>query len=909
MSTIYPTLLIGLGGTGIKSLVHTKKMFIEAYGEVPPTIAFLGIDTDMLEQRYSIDGVALDESEYCSLYVSKQNALAIYNIHRDRLSWIPKENSYIFRGVNMAPTKCRTAGRFAFCVNRDLIVESVNRKLFEIKSAFSKDCYPEINVVSSLCGGTGAGMLIDMGYLLRQVAQKSEIHCYAVGPEVFNVVGLGGFDSVFGLGVQHCSPNSFATLVDLDYLMSMTYGNEPVKLEYLREGDSIETNDRPYDSVYFINNSNSKLIVSHIDSLAQMIGIALFAKSGDMGGYIRSYDDGHTDICADQGLFDVENKHAWVRGIGACEIIYSGEKLAKIYAMKAAQQLITRLTKECVLCTDVIVDQWVDYVKIRENDVVNFIADATSQIPFYLNDKKTVRTEVETSMVFNKLNEENISAKIDELVARVRAELRILLVEYINSNGGVAIANSILGIIKTQMQLRLGMISNKVYFMQNDLSAIKSNIESLITKIEKSWFIRKSVREELSDVMQSYNTSTRDIQCHNGAIAAYESILATIDECLEKVCSIESLLQSVSEGLADKIAKAKGNLANNNNFFQIDLAKEYLWHTDNINGDEIIIGDFVKTLDGELKLYGLNEFSSPEVEAMLLNYTATLSGVEAYANCSVEDILREIAYRGDNGFEEFNQIIKWAIERSSPYMGIDYKGYNVPEYQPIEYTYVGVYDSNNTILVDNDNFRLQLRQCDGCQFVSTGIKGKIVVLQQIGYVPAYAISGIDNWQRQCEYYNSSCRFHFDANIKRRMEDEYYSIYPTPKPKPVRLCTTWVLGFIYGLIKNENGCYYMKSESLGCESTGFWVKLASRRDEAFDEFMTHDIHFTRDIYAHIDAENTRMGEESIRQLIADAKGNYIDGYSQLNISNQTLRMRGYERIVQLIIAECECVKDL
>ena len=39
-------LYIGLGGTGMKSLLHTKKMFIDTYGEVPPMIGFLGIDTD-----------------------------------------------------------------------------------------------------------------------------------------------------------------------------------------------------------------------------------------------------------------------------------------------------------------------------------------------------------------------------------------------------------------------------------------------------------------------------------------------------------------------------------------------------------------------------------------------------------------------------------------------------------------------------------------------------------------------------------------------------------------------------------------------------------------------------------------------------------------------------------------------
>ena len=40
------SLYVGLGGTGMNALLHTKKMFIDTYGEVPPMIGFLGIDTD-----------------------------------------------------------------------------------------------------------------------------------------------------------------------------------------------------------------------------------------------------------------------------------------------------------------------------------------------------------------------------------------------------------------------------------------------------------------------------------------------------------------------------------------------------------------------------------------------------------------------------------------------------------------------------------------------------------------------------------------------------------------------------------------------------------------------------------------------------------------------------------------------
>ena len=47
MSTkIRRSLFIGLGGTGMRTLLYLKKLFIDTYGEVPPMIGFLGVDTD-----------------------------------------------------------------------------------------------------------------------------------------------------------------------------------------------------------------------------------------------------------------------------------------------------------------------------------------------------------------------------------------------------------------------------------------------------------------------------------------------------------------------------------------------------------------------------------------------------------------------------------------------------------------------------------------------------------------------------------------------------------------------------------------------------------------------------------------------------------------------------------------------
>ena len=83
------SLYIGLGGTGMNSLLHTKKMFIDTYGEVPPMISFLGIDTDggaYKKEINSRDGeiIKLMPNEQLPIFVD--DARAIYEVYKDLLS-------------------------------------------------------------------------------------------------------------------------------------------------------------------------------------------------------------------------------------------------------------------------------------------------------------------------------------------------------------------------------------------------------------------------------------------------------------------------------------------------------------------------------------------------------------------------------------------------------------------------------------------------------------------------------------------------------------------------------------------------------------------------------------------------------------------------------------------------------
>ena len=125
-------LYIGLGGTGMSALLHTKKMFAETYnGDVPPMIGFLGIDTDGGAYTKSLDSkygpISLGENEKCSI-VSNE-AKDIYLRQKEKFSWMPKENENAIVAMHIGAGQVRTNGRLAFVIRQlellTLLVQTV----------------------------------------------------------------------------------------------------------------------------------------------------------------------------------------------------------------------------------------------------------------------------------------------------------------------------------------------------------------------------------------------------------------------------------------------------------------------------------------------------------------------------------------------------------------------------------------------------------------------------------------------------------------------------------------------------------------------------------------------------------------------------------------------------------------
>ena len=182
--TIYPTMVVGVGGMGTNTVRAVKRRFRNVWnGNHPPNtpkavgdnlpgmIQLLALDTEPLVNR--LDQEPLFADEFC--YMGKFDATRLVSNldqHPEIARWwnypsIPL--GYIHNGAK----QLRPIGRLCFFRNYVNFKQGLETKLANLDKIRDMETaqnrgfpvvgnYQLIYVVSSLCGGTGSGMFMDV---------------------------------------------------------------------------------------------------------------------------------------------------------------------------------------------------------------------------------------------------------------------------------------------------------------------------------------------------------------------------------------------------------------------------------------------------------------------------------------------------------------------------------------------------------------------------------------------------------------------------------------------------------------------------------------------------------------------------------------------------------------------------
>ena len=262
--SIVPTILIGVGGTGAEVLSRVRRFVEETYDSLDkfPIISFLWIDTD---KGYKITnpeaaGTPFKDQEKCHATVAgteAQTRLA----DMDRFPWIqkwfPSELEKNISSLETGAGQIRACGRFAFFCNYDKINSYFRQALNRVKGKenYMLDRYGikvitnKINVfvTGSISGGTGSGMLIDLGYCIRHWLQgegSCEINAIVPMPNAFAGIGVG----------EGVIANGYAALMELNYFADdRTEFHERYSDSDM---DEIRSYEPPFDFTYLVGTKN-----------------------------------------------------------------------------------------------------------------------------------------------------------------------------------------------------------------------------------------------------------------------------------------------------------------------------------------------------------------------------------------------------------------------------------------------------------------------------------------------------------------------------------------------------------------------------------------------------------------------------------------------------------------------------
>lgn len=924
------SLFIGLGGTGLNSILQTKKRIIETYGEVPPMIGFLVIDTDQnafnktLKSKLEEHGdIGLDNSEKCILNVP--NPMAIYNGQKHLFGWMPEENLTAMTSISFGAGQVRTTGRFASFCNFKELNDTISQKITGICNAqiINNSKYQlanknvEIHMAFSFAGGTGSGIFIDVAYIIRDLIERNyaALHCkmfgYGILPGVF--VEMGGS----GAGMARVKPNGYGALKDVDYLMHLKPSSPNFEIDY-GDGRIIKTNQRPFDTLMLIDNKDqSGNIYDNVGDLAELVSLSLAMGGSEVSSDLQSVMD-NVVVNINGGMMDVENKKAWASGLGVCEIYFDGNKLGNIYAEK----VINGLVREGILNTcgdnNNKVNAWIDTLKIRENngkdDVLDKLLNPVPNVQFLdiddlINPTPFVDNYLNTNQV--KVDKEKISNLVMELLNSTRSELKKFLITESNKDCGVGNVRVILKelksqslIFKSEMEEETEIFVNKILTLENQRKSSEIELKELASN--KSIFVigKKSklddAKSQLCNIVNEYAKCIREKERREYAKQFFTSVLVEIESYEQPFDDLNAKLKDIAEKSIKQVENIQNNVNEKDKKFIIELQGEYAKSID-IDDIDIKVSQFVSSLGGN-GIFDFTGMSNELIRDKFWFYAKNLKGALVWRNKTIDSIIKDLPK------ERLDEIIKKSIEKSQPLFSYDYQGLVISKQIETSF-FVGLPNKEKSLLTEDGYFNSFITGNVKINFTSTGMNDRIIIYRQIASVPAYALIGVKEYEAVYNNMSKNHNFHIDKNLETRMIRGGYDLYPDRgRDNSLEL---WIKGILLGFIKNDNTKYSIKSGSKGDALDDFWYELGSSefRDDCFNNFKSNISNFEQELSENLSSKQTQMGKENLDRLLTSiSSSNYLSDHSQLGFTLDNLRAdkKKYDGVLNLMRDEINFV---
>lgn len=914
------TLFVGLGGTGVKAILRAKQCFMDAYGEIPPMVAFLAIDTDKSIRDESLPSrkgkiVKLTENEICFCGITG-SAIDIYRNQPANFQWIPKRNINNLKNLkNEGAKQVRSNGRFLARHNAKLIslrVASVVNEIstsLPIGSRFVYDTnrdgveYPiKVNVVGSVAGGTGSGTIIDMLVLiaktLRGKGQNYAITPWIVLPEVFRHMAPGPASA-------NVYQNAYGAIRELDYLYHLPIDNQNA-LDF--KFDKVYHIDEGIGDTYLVNNTNKAGVAFlNIKDIADSIGRCMFLAANDVsngGEFIKDNTDTFRD------LYSIRDKKAHYQSAGSAEIVYDNQAVGNIIAKGIITQICEELCKSNSINGLKEVNAWTtsEAVKIEEQDVDLLTDDILPKYaPFSViigkdADENTVQTNIFAGAEAPNVVEE-VRSKESKKLEDVKVELKKKVEEFLNTQNGIGYAQAFLeslsdniAICKDQMNSETSVLQQALaytYDWGSELSALRTGIFKIFDK---------DAAEVLQNKIAEHIAQKRDLLRHNWAIQFYTDLESYVRELSQKISVLKSNIEAV-ERRQRREMNAIQQLAKSDSNFQIYLHSYDVEHfgLPKVKEASALFRD-------KTPIYTLIGKTEDDLYDLFFDFAKQQQSVIDALNVSIEQKMRSMS---DKDLKEIFAKVK---EMSSPLWGTNPYGY-LDEAQELTTIFtIGVYDQSSGFLQEKylDEFTLGAIQPI---FATTHETDRITFFQIQLYSPAYAVNNMIGYMRDADEKLNNEAFpvyYLDEKWNQRMIVEGFDILP--KQEKDRVLPNWVNAIIYGFIQFDEAkkTYFIKSKQ-GNKLAGGFLALGERRDLAFEQFQLRGL--DKEVENRLQKMSIEQGQPAVNAIIQRVKNdteNYVSQYAQLSaieLDRVLAEDPAYQMVGDILIKEITYLEEL
>jgi hypothetical protein len=268
-----PTIIIGIGTSGLYTLENVQRFYYETYKtNKPDNVEYIYIETN--ENNWPI-GTPIGNS-ISRVYVSLDNmADMIREIKTtcDDPTWLPDSKVVVAAGLGAGGI--RSCGRLALWGknqkgdNFSNVIHAINNAYANVmhvnKNDSNQATKPTVFITGSLTGGTGSGILIDMGYLIRHLIKDiKDLYGLFLLPKEPTVIR--GYEVMYG--------NTYGAVKDLEFFNKI----ENTYTEKWPNGFSKNYEEPPYELVQFISQDyqDGAPAISSLQGLFKMAGLYLF---------------------------------------------------------------------------------------------------------------------------------------------------------------------------------------------------------------------------------------------------------------------------------------------------------------------------------------------------------------------------------------------------------------------------------------------------------------------------------------------------------------------------------------------------------------------------------------------------------------------------------------------------------